>query len=111
MLRSVLLKIRRVAIAAAIILVVIVNYCFKYSFNQQDWLSWTNKCLSESYDPSGDTKLKKWELSVNNEAFVRFSKTYAKGKKEYYSFNLHRFNDMSYLGNTTNGSLELKTIA
>jgi hypothetical protein len=111
MLKSVLSKIKNVILTAAIILVVMVNYCFKYSFNEQDWLVWANRCLSESYDPTGDAKLKKWDISVNSEAFVRLRKTYSKGKQEYYSFNLRQFNDMDYLGNTNNGSLELKTMA
>ena len=79
--------------------------------NEQDWLSWTNRCLAQSYDASGDAKLKKWELSVTSEYFVRLRKTYAKGKQEYYSFNLHRLNDMNYLGNTSTGTLELKAVA
>lgn len=79
--------------------------------SDQDWLSWVNRCLNQSYDPSRDTKLKKFELSVTGDYFLRLRKTYAKGKQEYYSFNLHRLYDMSYLGNTASGTLELKTIA
>ena len=79
--------------------------------SDEDWLTWANRCLTQSYDPSADAKLKKWELSVTPEYFVRLRKTYAKGKQEYYSFNLHQFNDMDYLGNTNNGTLELKTNA
>jgi hypothetical protein len=79
--------------------------------SDEDWLTWANKCLTQSYDPSADAKLKKWELSVTPEYFVRLRKTYAKGKQEYYSFNLHAFNDMDYLGNTNNGTLELKANA
>jgi hypothetical protein len=111
MLKSVLSKTKRVMLTAIIIFIVTVNYCFKYSFNEQDWLIWTNKCLTESYDQSGDAKLKKWELSVNNEAFIRLRKTYAKGKQEYYSFNLSKLNDMDYIGNTIRGTLELETVA
>ena len=79
--------------------------------SDEDWLTWANRCLMQSYDASADAKLKKWELSVTPEYFVRLRKTYAKGKQEYYSFNLHQFNDMDYLGNTNNGTLELKTNA
>ncbi|MDF2431375.1 MAG: hypothetical protein JWP44_1006 [Mucilaginibacter sp.] len=111
MLKSVLSKSKKVGIIVTLIFTVAVNYCFKYSFNDQDWLSYTNRCLSESYDPTGDAKLKKWELSVNSDAFVRLRKTYAKGKQEYYSFNLHQFNDMDYMGNENTGSLKLKTTA
>jgi hypothetical protein len=86
-------------------------YSFKTGMSDQDWLSWANRCLTQSYDPSGDAKLKKWELSVSGDYFLRLRKTYAKGKQEYYSFNLHRLNDMNYLGNTASGTLALKTIA
>jgi hypothetical protein len=86
-------------------------YSFKTGMSDQDWLSWVNRCLNQSYDPSRDTKLKKFELSVTGDYFLRLRKTYAKGKQEYYSFNLHRLYDMSYLGNTASGTLELKTIA
>ena len=79
--------------------------------SDQDWLSWANKCLTQSYDPSGDAKLKKFELSVTGDYFLRLRKTYAKGKQEYYSFNLHHLDDMNYLGNTASGTLALKTIA
>jgi hypothetical protein len=106
-----MMKIKNVLITTAIIFIVTVNYCFKYSFNAQDWQIWANKCLAQSYDPSGDIRLKKWELSVTGDAFIRLRKTYAKGKQEYYSFNLSRLNDIDYLGNTNNGTLELKTMA
>jgi hypothetical protein len=77
----------------------------------QDWFSWANKCLYQSYDPSADAKLKKWELSITTDYFIRLRKTYAKGKQEYYSFNLHNFNDMDYFGSANKGTLQLKTTA
>lgn len=86
-------------------------YSFKTGMSDQDWLSWANRCLMQSYDPSGDAKLKKFEFSVTGDYFLRLRKTYAKGKQEYYSFNLHRLDDMNYLGNTASGTLALKTIA
>ena len=89
----------------------VVSYCFKYNMTSEDWLTWTNRCLAESYDPSADTKLKKWELNVTSESFIRLRKTYAKERQEYFSFNLHQFNDMDYTGNTAVGTLTLKTVA
>jgi len=103
--------IKKILLTAAIILAVSVNYCFKYNNPDQDWLMWVNRCLSQSYDSSADTKLKKVELTVTNDSFVRLRKTYAKGKEEYYSFNLHKFNDMNYLGSTNGGTLQLSTMA
>ncbi|OKS84900.1 hypothetical protein RG47T_0337 [Mucilaginibacter polytrichastri] len=85
--------------------------CFTYAMDEQQWLYWSNKCLAEAYNSYGDTKLKKWELNITNNAFVRLRKTYTNGKQEYFSFHLHRFNDLDYLGTTTTGTLQLKTIA
>lgn len=98
-------------ITALIILAALVNYCFSYKPAQQDWLTWVNKCLNQAYDATGDAKLKKWELTVTTDAFIRLRKTYDKGKRDYYSFNLRQLNDMAYLGNTNNGMLQFKTIA
>ncbi len=111
MLRSVMPNIKKVLITVAIIFAISVSYCFKYSFDGQDWLLWTNRCLAQSYDPSGDAKLKKVELTVTADSFIRLRKTYAKDRQEYFSFNLHQFHDMDYLGSTSSGILELKTMA
>jgi hypothetical protein len=108
---SLLSRVKKLIIFPVIFFAVSVNYSFKYGFDEQDWLAWTNRCLSESYDPSGNAKLKKWDLSVTRDYFIRLRKTYTKNRQEYFSFNLHRFNDMDYLGNTVNGALELKAIA
>ncbi|GAA4096339.1 hypothetical protein GCM10022392_19470 [Mucilaginibacter panaciglaebae] len=75
----------------------------------QDWLSWGNKCLNESYDPSTDIKIKKWELSLTDDSFIRLRKTYQNGKQEYFSFYLQKLDDIEYLGNVNNGTLELKS--
>ena len=104
-------SIKKTLIAALFIFAVYISYCFKYNFNEEDWLVWTNKCLSQSYDPSGDAKLKKWDLTVTSDAFVRLRKTYQRNKQVYYSFNLDKLNEMDYLGNTVKGIVRLKTIA
>jgi len=111
MLKSVLSELKKIFIAAIIMAVITVNYSFFKKTTDEDWFIWTNKCLTQAYDPSGDALLKKWELSVTKDSFIRLRKTYAKGKQEYYSFNLHQFNDMDYVGSTRSGTLELKTIA
>jgi hypothetical protein len=111
MLRSVLPGIKKIMILIAVFFVVSVSYCFKYGMTEQDWLIWTNKCLVQTYNTSTDPKLKKFEFSVTNDAFIRLRKTYAKGKEEYYSFNLHKLNDIDYFGNTITGTLQLKTLA
>jgi hypothetical protein len=102
---------KKASLLATIIITVSVNYCFKYNYNEQDWLSWANRCLSQSYDSAGDAKLKKVEIFITPDFFIRLRKTYAKNRQEYYSFNLRRLNDMNYLGDAYNGTLQLKTIA
>lgn len=94
-----------------IVLATALSYCFSYGMDEQDWLTWANRCLSQSYDSSGDTKLKKVELSVTSDYFIRLRKTYAKKKQEYYSFNLHKLNDLDYFGTANNGTLQFKTVA
>ena len=75
------------------------------------WLTWSNKCFTQSFNPDGEQKLKKWEFNLTDQAFIRLRKTYTNGKQEYYSFQLRRFKDIDYLGTTTNGTLQLRTIA
>jgi hypothetical protein len=111
MLTSVLPAIKKVFIITLIAFTVALNYCFTRAFDDQDWLVWANKCLAQSYDTSADAKLKKWELLITSDSFIRLRKTYAKGRQEYYSFNLHKLNNVDYVGNPVAGILELKTIA
>lgn len=76
-----------------------------------DWqlTSWANRSLKAWFDPDVNAKLKGWTLSVTPDYFLRFKRNYQGGKQEYYSFHLHRFKDMDYLGTTTNGLLRLIT--
>jgi hypothetical protein len=104
------MKIKKFFATAIVIIAVFANYSFKYSFNEQDWLSWTNKCLAQSYDPSADAKLKKWELTITNDDFIRLRKTYQKGKQVYYSFNLGKLNGIDYFGDTFKGTVRLKAV-
>ncbi|WP_295672161.1 hypothetical protein [uncultured Mucilaginibacter sp.] len=105
------MDIKKVLITTAFIIALSTSYGFKYHFDEQDWLTYTNRCLAQSYDASGDSKLKKVEFFLTPDSFIRLRKTYAKGKQEYYSFNLHQMNDFDYLGNSTTGILEFKTHA
>ncbi|BAU55537.1 hypothetical protein [Mucilaginibacter gotjawali] len=105
------MNVKKVLITTAFIIALSTSYGFKYRFDEQDWLSYTNRCLAQSYDASGDSKLKKVEFFLTPDSFIRLRKTYAKGKQEYYSFNLHQLNDFDYLGSSTTGILEFKTLA
>ncbi|HZY37731.1 MAG TPA: hypothetical protein VFE53_13830 [Mucilaginibacter sp.] len=105
------MKFNKVLIAAAAIVLTSSFFSFKRTFDDQDWLAYVNRSLTRSYDQTADPKLKKVEISLTPDYFVRLRKTYAKNMQEYYSFNLHQFGDMDYLGNATAGILSLKTVA
>ena len=74
-------------------------------------VSYSNHCLNQCYDPSVEVKLKKWDLSVTGDLFVRLRKTYLGGKQDYYSFRIKRFSDLAYIGTSTAGTLQLTTDA
>ena len=89
---------------------------FLYSFgafmNEQEWLSWGNRFLSDTYDPSVEPGLKKFEISLTTDHFIRLRKTYQQGKQEYFSFHLQRFASVDYItGNAQTDTLQLKTQA
>lgn len=86
-------------------------YSFKPVADALALLTWSNKTLQHVYDPTAEVKLKKWELSITDDFFLRFRKTYQNGKQEYYSCHLHSFNDLDYLGNTRVGTLKISTKA
>lgn len=99
-----------VVIAIAIIALNVFSG-FKRSYTDEDWLSYVNRTLSQSYDSSTEPKLKKVDLTLTPDYFIRLRKTYAHDMQEYYSLNLRQFSDMDYLGNTSSGVLELETKA
>jgi hypothetical protein len=55
-------------------------------------------------------KIRKCELLLSDEGFLRYRKTYISGKQEYYSLNITRISSVDYLGDTGSGNLVLKTI-
>jgi len=111
MIRSVIQKANKTYFSTAILALSLLYFSFKAEMNEQEMLTWSNKCLTQSYDPSGEAKLKKWDITLTDDAFVRLRKVYTNGMQTYYSFQLRRFNDMGYIGTTVSGTLQLKTIA
>ena len=105
MTKSIMPNIKKLSILFSILLGGVVSYCF---VAEPDWLSWGNKCLAECFDSTADPKLKKWELTLTDDSFIRLRKTYQNGKQEYFSFQLHRLDDMIYLGDINSGTLQLK---
>ncbi|MDB5136707.1 MAG: hypothetical protein JWP37_3310 [Mucilaginibacter sp.] len=91
--------------------IITFNYGFKVLFDETEWLNWSNKFLTESYDPSVDLKLKKYEITLTSDHFIRLRKTFQHGKQEYFSFNLSKLDSMNYVAApNNNGLLRFKTI-
>ncbi|MDB5023256.1 MAG: hypothetical protein JWP78_1011 [Mucilaginibacter sp.] len=111
MVKSILPKAKQAFINLLILLSIAFGYGFSRGMSEKDWLEWSNKCLTESFDPSTDSKLKKWEIMLTPGHFIRFRKTYQHGNQEYYSFSLNKLDSVNYLGTTTAGRLRFKTIA
>ena len=111
MIKSVLQKPKKRWFLTGMILLALLHMSFTTNTDEQQLLDWGNKCFFESFDPSGDAKLKKWDLVLTNDAFIRLRKTYQNGKQEYFSLQLHRLSDMNYLGTTDEGTQQFKTIA
>ncbi|HTH81849.1 MAG TPA: hypothetical protein VL490_02865 [Mucilaginibacter sp.] len=105
MLKSVLPKIKKPVFIFSVMLMACISLCFVV---EQDWLNWGNRCLQEVFDPTADAKLKKWELTLTDDSFIRLRKTYQNGKQEYFSFQLHQLDNVDYLGNENAGILQLK---
>ena len=93
---------------AAILVIATLSFAFTRHMDEQEMLAWGNKCLNESFDPTVDAKLKKWQIELTPEAFLRIHKTYQSKKEEYFSLQLHRMVDLNYLGTPESGTLQLK---
>lgn len=55
-------------------------------------------------------KVKKCEIILSEEGFLRHRKTYINGKQEYYSLNLSRVSTINYLGTINDGQLSIRTL-
>ncbi len=74
-------------------------------------IGWSNKCLLRLYSPNPGEGLKKCNLILTADYFLRLNKYFTSGRQEYYSFNLRKFKDMDYLGTTASGWLRFRTAA
>ena len=79
---------------------------------EEEWISWGNRFLNESYEPNVEPKLKKYEIMLTADHFIRLRKTYQQGKQEYYSFNVKRFTGINYItGTPAADTIRIKTQA
>jgi hypothetical protein len=107
--KSILFQIKKAAVVIVLIVAGLANFGFVTAVDEQEMVAWANRCFAQSFDPSVGDKIKKFELQLTSDAFIRFRKTYQNSKQEYFSFHLHSLADMSYLGNAEAGTLQFKT--
>jgi len=110
MIRSILNNMKRASIILLIILPTVFLCAFGPGMGEKEWLDWSNKCLTDSYNPIGEAKLKKWEISITPEHFIRLQKTYQHGKQLYYSFNLKQLDTINYQETPAGRLLKFKTL-
>ncbi|MFA6945416.1 MAG: hypothetical protein WC220_05890 [Pedobacter sp.] len=66
--------------------------------------------LNALHNPEAELhKVKKFELLLSDEGFLRYRRTFINGKQEYYSLNLTRIRTIDYLGDTASGELSIQT--
>ncbi|WP_442590233.1 hypothetical protein ACSBL2_03210 [Pedobacter sp. AW31-3R] len=64
--------------------------------------------LTDHYDLISG-QIKRYELNMTSNGFCRYKRFFNNGKIEYFSFNLLKFKNIDYLGNTGNGILFMRT--
>lgn len=95
------------------LLIMPLLYGFVAIMDEQAWVNWSNRALTEAYDPSGEPDIAKWEITLTTDHFIRIRKTYQQGNQEYYSFNIKRIRGMDYLratADTLADSLQIHTL-
>jgi hypothetical protein len=86
-------------------------FCLFSGFNlPEDSRTFIHDMLNRYYDKDvQNAGLKRYELNVTNTGLCRYRKVYLNGKEEYFAFNLSKFKDMDFYGNTTKGNLFIRT--
>lgn len=66
--------------------------------------------LSSLHSPEPESaKVKKCEIIITDEGFLRYRKTFLNGKQEYYSLNVSNLKAIDYIGSTVSGNLNIYT--
>ena len=110
MVRSILTPMKRAFITLLIMLPTALFCAFGPVMGEKEWLDWSNKCLTDAYNPIGEAKLKKWEISITPEHFIHFRKTYQHGKQLYYSIDLKHLDTINYQETAAGSLLKFKTL-
>lgn len=107
--KTVLIHIKKALSASVLVVLLVVNCAFGPGMTEEEWLEWSNKCLIDAYNPAAEPKLKDWKIEVTPTHFIRLSKLYPHGKREYFAFDLRRFAEADYAQHETLDTLQLKT--
>lgn len=93
------------------LMICLVFMAFSTAVNLDEQPVFIKKMLMEHYDESaGPAQIKRYEINVTNTGFCRYKRFFAKGKVEYFSFNLLKFKDLDYYGNDKKGTLLIRTL-
>jgi len=93
------------------LMICMVFMAFSARMNFDEQTAFLQKMLTEHYDKdAGSVQIKRYELNVTNTGFCRYKRFFAKGKVEYFSFNLVKFKDIDYYGTDKKGYLYIRTI-
>lgn len=92
--------------------ILLTGICAFKKMNDVSYLAQqTQQKINELYHSGAEQqKLKKHEIQLTEDGFLRFRKFHVSGKQEYYSFNMLRFSGLDYSGSTTGGTIILRTI-
>jgi hypothetical protein len=109
---SILPNVKKALIIVLFILISSLLYSFAAFMTEQQWINWGGRFLAETYDPTIEPAIKKVEITLTPDHFIRLRKTYQQGKQEYFSFHLQRFASFNYLPGAANtDTLQLKALA
>ncbi|TFF40807.1 hypothetical protein [Mucilaginibacter psychrotolerans] len=104
---------KKASFIAIALLIIPLLYGFAGFMDEQAWVSWGNRVLTEAYDPSGEPNIAHWEIALTTDHFIRIRKTYQQGNQAYYSFNIKRIRAMNYQRTTADtlaDTLQVRTL-
>ncbi len=111
MFKSAFVKMKSVKTRAVIASCAALCLSFTVDFDKLSAIDFSSRCLYKGFDPTDEGKITGWQFYVTPDNFMRFKKIYYKGRQAYFSFNIHRFHDLSYIGDRTKGVVQIKTQA
>jgi hypothetical protein len=109
MFKSAFIKVKSLKAGVIIAFCAASSLSFTVDFDKISAIDFSSRCLYKGFDPTEEGKITGWQFYVTPDNFMRFKKLYYKGRQAYFSFNIHRFQDLSYVGDHTKGIVQIKT--